>query len=40
MRRGECFIGEDGWLPALHYGLNKIRRQESQADQAAYRGTG
>jgi hypothetical protein len=33
---GECFCGKTGRLPALHDGLNDIRRQESQADQASY----
>ena len=33
---GHCFCGKTGRLPALHNGLNDIRRQESQADQAAY----
>jgi hypothetical protein len=33
---GECFCSKTGRLPALHDGLNDIRRQESQADQASY----
>jgi len=33
---GECFRGQSGRLPALHDRLNDIRRQESQADQAAH----
>ena len=33
---GDCFCSKTGRLPALHNGLNDIRRQECQADQATY----
>jgi hypothetical protein len=33
---GDCFCIKTGRLPALHDGLNDIRRQESQADQATH----
>jgi hypothetical protein len=32
----DCFCSKTGRLPALHKGLNDIRRQESQTDQATY----
>ena len=32
----DCFCAKSGRLPAFHNGLNYIRRQESQTDQAPY----